>query len=116
MIYLQNDAKSKGYPWFLAKGFDTSCPISESFPRALLPDPDNLQLWLKVNGVLRQKSSTNDMVFDIPSLIQYITRYTTLEPGDVVLTGSPGGVGQVWPGDVIECGIGNLIAMTFKVE
>ena len=79
-------------------------------------DPNNVQIWCKVNGELRQNETTADMVFPIQSLISYISEYITLEPGDVILTGSPAGVGPIVPGDVIEAGIGRGLSMTFPVR
>jgi acylpyruvate hydrolase len=112
----QDEAKKKGHPWTLAKGFDTSCPISSFIPREKIMDPQNIELWCSVNGVARQRGSTKDMIFDVPTLLSYISTYFTLEPGDVVLTGTPSGVGPVKVGDVIEGGITNVLTMKFMVE
>jgi len=71
----------------------------------------------QVNGVERQKGNTKDMIFSIPKLISWVSQYFTLEPGDLLLTGTPAGVGPVRAGDKIECGLGkDLIKMEFKVE
>lgn len=113
---LQGQLKSKGLPWTLAKGFDTSCPVSDFIPTAKIPNPQDVDLWLKVNGEMRQNSNTKNMIFSIPYLLSYISNYFTLEPGDLVLTGTPEGVGPVKRGDVINCGLTNIIQMTFSVE
>ncbi|XP_076331676.1 oxaloacetate tautomerase FAHD1, mitochondrial-like isoform X1 [Tachypleus tridentatus] len=113
---LQEEAKKNGLPWTVAKGFDTSCPVGSFLPKEQVADPHNLPLWCNVNGQVRQEGSTADMVFRIPSLISYISSYFTLEPGDVILTGTPAGVGPVQHGDIIEAGLGSLIKMSFKVQ
>lgn len=112
----QDEAKKKGHPWTLAKGFDTSCPISSFIPKEKIPDPHNIELWCSVNGTLKQKGYTKDMIFKLPSLISYISTYFTLEVGDLILTGTPAGVGPVKPGDIIEGGITGVIKMLFPVE
>jgi len=112
----QEEAKKKGQPWTLAKCFDTSCPVSGFIPKEKIADPQNLEIWCKVNGVMKQHDSTNKMLFDIPTLLSYISMYFTLEAGDVVLTGTPSGVGPVEQGDVIEGGISNLVTMKFMVQ
>lgn len=112
----QDEAKKKGHPWTLAKGFDTSCPIGDVISKENLPNPGNVQLWLKVNGETKQDGNTKDMIFSIPFLISYISKYFTLEEGDVILTGTPSGVGPVDKGDVIDAGIGEISSFRFKVE
>lgn len=105
-----------GLPWSIAKGFDTSCPVSDFIPLDNIPDPQNIDLWLKVNGQMRQNGNTKDMIFKIPFLLSWISFRFTLEPGDLILTGTPEGVGAVKLGDQIECGLGKLVKMTFNVE
>lgn len=105
-----------GQPWTLAKGFDTSCPVSSFIPKEKIVDPHNVELWCTVNGIARQKGSTKDMIFNIPTLLSYISNYFTLDEGDVVLTGTPAGVGPVQTGDVIQGGITNVITMNFSVQ
>lgn len=112
----QDEAKKKGQPWTLAKGFDTSCPVSSFIPKEKMLDPHNVELWCSVNGNVRQRGSTKDMIFNIPTLLSYISNYFTLEPGDVILTGTPSGVGPVQAGDSIEGGITNVLTMRFMVE
>ncbi|XP_046565706.1 acylpyruvase FAHD1, mitochondrial-like [Haliotis rubra] len=112
----QDEAKKKGQPWTMAKGFDTSCPVGEFIDKCKIPDPNNIQLWLKVNSDKRQDGNTKDMIFNIPYLISYVSQFFTLEPGDVLLTGTPSGVGPVVEGDVMEAGIGNISTIKFSVE
>ena len=114
---LQSEAKKKGHPWSVAKGFDTFCPISrlietEKFSMAALADT---RLWLKVDGELKQSGSTKDMVFPIPYLISFISRIFTLEEGDLILTGTPEGVGPVHAGQTITAGIEGVVEMKFPV-
>jgi 2-keto-4-pentenoate hydratase/2-oxohepta-3-ene-1,7-dioic acid hydratase in catechol pathway len=97
--------KSDGQ-WTRAKGFDTFCPIGpESAPPA---DLRGLTVLTRVNGVERQRGKSADMVFAIPELISYISGIMTLEPGDVVATGTPAGVGAIAAGDVVEIEIPGL--------
>jgi acylpyruvate hydrolase len=112
----QGKAKKAGLPWTLAKGFDTACPVSQFIDKSLIPDPQKVGLWLKVNGTTKQQGNTADMIFTIPHLISWISGFITLEPGDLILTGTPPGVGPVKPGDIIECGLDNIIAMSFGVD
>ncbi|XP_048320858.1 probable acylpyruvase FAHD1, mitochondrial isoform X2 [Ziziphus jujuba] len=83
---IQASAKSAGLPWTVAKGQDTFTPISSVLPKTAIPDPDNLELWLKVDEEFRQKGSTKDMIFKIPFLISHISSIMTLFEGDVILT------------------------------
>ncbi|MCL4134772.1 UNVERIFIED_CONTAM: hypothetical protein GTU68_049825 [Idotea baltica] len=112
----QNEAKAKGNPWAMAKCFDTALPVSRFIKLEEIKDPSNVNLWCKVNDVDRQKGATSDMVFSISYLISHISKYFTLEAGDLVLTGTPAGVGPVVEGDVISCGIENLVEMKFDVR
>ncbi|XP_054851408.1 acylpyruvase FAHD1, mitochondrial [Eublepharis macularius] len=112
----QEQCKKKGLPWTLAKGFSTSCPVSDFVPKEKIPDPHQLKIWLKVNGELRQEGDTSVMIFSIPYIISYISRIITLEEGDVILTGSPKGVSAVQGNDEIEAGIQGVLSMRFKVE
>ncbi|XP_067657310.1 oxaloacetate tautomerase FAHD1, mitochondrial-like [Haliotis asinina] len=112
----QEEAKKKGQPWTMAKGFDTSCPIGEFIEKSKIPDPNNIQLWLNVNSDKRQDGNTKDMIFNIPYLISYVSQFFTLEPGDLLLTGTPSGVGPVVEGDVMEAGIGNISTIKFPVQ
>jgi len=99
---VQNEAKKKGQPWTLAKGFDTSAPASEFVPAEAVGDPGTLSVELKVNGTVRQSSSTANLIFPIDVLIAYISQFITLERGDIIYTGTPEGVSRVHPGDRLE--------------
>lgn len=102
---VQDEAKKKGLPWTIAKGFDTFLPISHEIPFDRLPDPHNVLLWLSVNGKMRQRDSTNLMLFRIPRILSDISKVMTLEEGDIVLTGTPKGVGPIQGGDLVKCGL-----------
>ncbi|GAV64154.1 FAA_hydrolase domain-containing protein [Cephalotus follicularis] len=112
---IQASAKSAGLPWTVAKGQDTFTPISSVLSMSMVPNPDNLELWLKVDGDFRQKGSTKDMIFKIPYLISHISSIMTLFEGDVILTGTPQGVGPVKVGQKITAGITGLLDVHFKV-
>lgn len=91
--------KSDGQ-WTRAKGFDTFCPIGAEAPAPR--DLASLTVVTRVNGEERQRGSASDMVFGVPMLLSYISQVMTLEPGDVIATGTPAGVGPLAPGDVVE--------------
>jgi acylpyruvate hydrolase len=101
----QNDAKMNGLPWDIAKGFDTFLPVSECIAKSAIPDPHNVELYLTVNNEARQADSTELMLFQIPRILSDISKVMTLEKGDVVLTGTPKGVGRVVPGDIMRAGL-----------
>lgn len=103
------DLQRKDGQWTRAKGFDTFCPIGPWIETDL--DPSDVLLSCRVNGEMRQMSSTREMVFTVHQLIAYVSSIMTLNSGDVILTGTPAGVGPLIDGDVVECtgeGIGSL--------
>ncbi len=106
---LQKEAMAKGQPWTLCKGMDTFLPIGPYLiPADAVPDPHRLSMELTVNDETRQKASTGDMVFRIPQIIAYISRYVTLHAGDIICTGTPAGVGPLQPGDLVQAKIEGL--------
>ncbi|KAJ1986382.1 hypothetical protein H4R33_003394 [Dimargaris cristalligena] len=107
---MQDDVKHRGLPWSAAKGFDTFTPIGEFIPRDRVTDPHQVRLWCEVDGVAKQDGTTADMLFRIPQLVAHVSSIMTLEAGDVVLTGTPKGVGPIEPGQSITVGMGNLVA------
>ncbi|CAN9505874.1 unnamed protein product [Ophioblennius macclurei] len=113
---IQDECKSKGLPWTMAKAFNTSCPVSDFIPKERIPDPSSVKLWLKVNDCLRQSGCTSQMIFSIPYLISYISDFITLEEGDLILTGTPKGVSAVQEHDELQAGIEDVITMNFKVD
>jgi 5-carboxymethyl-2-hydroxymuconate isomerase len=102
---IQNEAKKKGLPWALAKGFDTSAPVSEFIPAEIVGDPGLLNIQLFINGKLRQSSSTGNFVFPVDTVIAYISQFITFEPGDIIFTGTPEGVSRVHHGDTLEASL-----------
>ncbi len=93
--------------WSRAKGFDTFCPAGPVTPLAKV-DRNALSVTTRVNGQVRQQSGADDMVFGIPALIAHVSRFMTLEPGDLIATGTPSGVGALSPGDVVEVEVGGV--------
>ncbi|MCO5946557.1 fumarylacetoacetate hydrolase family protein [Mucilaginibacter flavidus] len=106
----------RGGTWDKGKGCDTFAPIGPFFAtKDEIPDPQNLRLWLKVNGEIMQDGNTNNFIFNIPFLIAYTSQFMTLLPGDIISTGTPAGVGlgmkppfYLKPGDIVELGIDGL--------
>lgn len=96
---LQSKAKAKGHPWALAKGFDGSAPISAFFPKNDFPPLTDIRYTCSVNGELRQEGHTAMMLFPCSFVISYLSKFITLEPGDLIFTGTPAGVGPVQRGD-----------------
>lgn len=101
----------------MGKGFDTATPVSRFIYLHEIINPHNVQLWCKVNGISKQNGNTKDLIYNIPELIAYASNYMTLEVNDLILTGTPEGVGPIVNGDIIECGINdNFIQMKFNVK
>eukprot|EP00457_Paulinella_chromatophora_P014854 gb/GEZN01015349.1/.p1 GENE.gb/GEZN01015349.1/~~gb/GEZN01015349.1/.p1 ORF type:complete len:231 (+),score=32.20 gb/GEZN01015349.1/:56-748(+) len=104
---LQHAAKKEGLPWTLAKGFDTALPIGGFTPtnQATGWEEHGFTVWCKVNGELKQKCSTKHMIFPVLDLISWLSYRITLEKGDLLLTGTPAGVGPVSSGQCITSGL-----------
>jgi 2-keto-4-pentenoate hydratase/2-oxohepta-3-ene-1,7-dioic acid hydratase in catechol pathway len=107
------DLQKRDGQWSRAKGFDTFCPIGPRIVAGL--DPSNLRITTRVNGEVRQDSSTADLIFDVPSLIAFVSAHMTLEPGDVISTGTPSGVGNLTPGDTVAIEIEGIGVLTSSV-
>lgn len=119
---LHNDYSERAFQlerngqWTKGKGCDTFAPLGPYFvTKDEVADFNNLHMWLKVNGTMMQDNNTDDMIFEIPFLVSYISQFMTLLPGDVISTGTPSGVGHGFhppvylkPGDVVELGIEGL--------
>ena len=108
------ELQRKDNQWSRAKGFDTFCPIGEMVP-LLDVAMDRLSVTTRVNGEERQRGSVSQMVFSIPFLISYVSRIMTLEPGDLLATGTPEGVGPLSHGDVVEVELSGLGTLTNPV-
>ncbi len=113
---IQSRAKKAGKPWTIAKGFDTFAPVSGFVLKERIRDPHNLDIWLRVNGEIRQMSNTSKLLFKIPEIISFISSKMTLEPGDIIATGTPEGVSEIFPGDVVEAGIDEIGILRVGVE
>jgi 5-carboxymethyl-2-hydroxymuconate isomerase len=99
---VQSQQKAKGLPWEIAKGFDTSCPLSDFVSADQVTNPDNVELSLKVNGQLRQQGNTNMMMRSVAQIISEFSGFYTLDEGDIILTGTPAGVGPICSGDILD--------------
>lgn len=109
---LQSTLKKTGQPWEKAKGWDGACPLSPFLKPESVPDLQNVQLQLRRNGELKQDGNTAQMLTPVLELICYISKFFTLQPGDLVLTGTPEGVGPLQPGDNLEVELVNLITIS----
>jgi fumarylpyruvate hydrolase len=112
---LQTQAKAKGRPWDVAKGFDQAGPISELVPRTQWPLDTNAEITLEVNGILKQKASLKQLIWSVDELISELSKYYELRAGDLIFTGTPAGVGRLQPGDEVRASINGLPDCTFKV-
>ncbi len=111
---MQNELRKRGDAWSLAKGMDTFGPISEYVPIGDI-DVNDLHLTLKVNGDIKQDGHTSDMIFTPAKLISYVSKYMTIEEGDIMATGTPEGVGEIRAGDVVELEIEGVCKLRNKV-
>ncbi len=113
---LQSRAKKEGLPWSVAKGFDTSAPVSDIVPAERIGDPHAQTIRCSVNGRERQRSSTGLMISRIDRIIEYISSIFTLEAGDLIFTGTPEGVGPVQAGDLVEAELLGFAKISHTVE
>ena len=111
---MQSRAREEGNSWDLSKGIDTFGPMSEPIPLGDL-DVQDLDLELTVNGEVRQSGNTRNMIFTVPWLISYVSKYMTLEIGDVLITGTPEGVSEIRPGDTVVATVKDVGTITNKV-
>jgi fumarylpyruvate hydrolase len=108
---IQGEAKKLGRPWEMGKSFDESAPVSEIKPAAKIGHPSKGAIWLKVNGEAKQQGDIAQMIWSVPEQIAYLSNLITLQPGDLIFSGTPAGVGPVKPGDKLEGhvdGVGDL--------
>lgn len=112
---LQQWGKDHGRPWDFGKDFDEAAPCSELVPAARVGHPSKGAIWLNVNGKQRQKADLADMIWSVPEQIAYLSEYYTLEPGDIIFSGTPAGVGPVKPGDEMHAGIDNVGELKVKI-
>ena len=113
---LQNDMKKQGRPWCIGKGFEHSAPIGPITPATQADGVAKAAIWLQVNGQDRQRSSTNKLIWNIAETIEHLSHAWELQPGDLIYTGTPEGVGAVVSGDMIEAGIDGLEGLRLRVQ
>lgn len=112
---LQAEAKKMGRPWDVAKGFDHSAPCTPLKTVAAIGHPAKGRVWLSVNGEARQEGDLADLIWSLPEMIAYISRLFELKAGDLIMTGTPAGVGAVQKGDVMEGGVEGVGTIKVKV-
>jgi fumarylpyruvate hydrolase len=113
---LQGVAKKEGRPWEIGKAFDQSAPIGPIVPAAAAGNPGNAAITLSVNGQMKQSSSTSKLIWSIAESIEHLTTYWHLEPGDLIFTGTPEGVGAVVSGDLMEGAVAGVGSLKVKVR
>lgn len=113
---IQTIAKKNGWPWTIAKGFDTFAPLSDVVLKEKVLNPQNLEITLRINGVIKQKANTNQLIYTIAQIISYISKIMTLERGDLILTGTPEGVGEIKDGDILEAELDSLCSLIVNVK
>jgi fumarylpyruvate hydrolase len=112
---LQNDMKKQGRPWCIGKGFDHSAPIGPITPAAQAGDVAQAAIWLQVNGADRQRSTVAQLNWNIAETIEHLSAAWELQPGDLIFSGTPEGVGAVVRGDVLEGGVDGLGTLRLQV-
>ena len=113
---LQNDMKKQGRPWCIGKGFEHSAPIGPITPAAQVPDIAQAEIALQVNGVDRQRSTVAKLIWNMAETIEQLSAAWTLQPGDLIYTGTPEGVGAVLRGDTLTGTIAGLQTLQVRVE
>ncbi len=113
---VQQQLKEKSQPWEIAKGFDGACPVSNFIKPELIDDLQNASLSLTINGHVQQSGNTKEMLFPIAQLLATISTHFTLLPGDIVLTGTPAGVGPLCCGDQLTLQLEHLLTVNCSVE
>ena len=113
---IQNSYRKAGLPWALSKGMDTFAPMSEPKPLVAAHDIHDLEISCRVNGQVRQHGSTSMMIYTPEELIAFISRWMTLEEGDIIATGTPSGVGPIMPGDQIDMRIEGVRSLSNPVR
>ena len=113
---VQAELKAKGLPWDIAKGFDTACPLSTFAPAGQVADPQQLRIRLTVNGQVRQNGTTDMMITPVAQLLSYLSGIFTLEPGDVILTGTPAGVSAIVSGDQLQAEVVDIAQLSVAVR
>jgi len=112
---LQQQGKDHGRPWDFGKDFDEAAPCSALVPAAKIGHPAKGAIWLKVNGKERQKADLSDMIWSVPEQIAFLSEHYTIEPGDLIYSGTPAGVGPVKPGDELYAGVDGVGEIKVKI-
>lgn len=112
---MQSQLKAKGQPWTLAKSFTGSCPLSPFVKISNLTELENLSLSLSINGQIRQEGVTSQMLFKPAQLVDYVCQHFPVCPGDLLLTGTPSGVGPLLADDQLEAHLGTLLRHSWRV-
>ena len=112
---LQAEAKKLGRPWEIGKAFERSGPVGPIYPVSQVGHPDHGRIELKVNGELRQEGDLNQMIWKVPEMISHLSEYFELAAGDVIMSGTPSGVGPIARGDRMEASIENMGSLIVSV-
>ena len=112
---LQAEAKRAGRPWDLAKGFDRSAPLAPLVPIAAVASLESGRVWLDVNGERRQRGDLAEMIWSVAEVVSILSRSVALAPGDLVMTGTPAGVGPVAPGDALSGGVEGVARLALSI-
>jgi 2-keto-4-pentenoate hydratase/2-oxohepta-3-ene-1,7-dioic acid hydratase in catechol pathway len=113
---MQSEAKSGGHPWTISKGFDSSCVMGHFVPSSQVGDIEGRGISLSVNGEGRQTGSASDMIFKPERILSFVSRFMTVERGDIIMCGTPAGVGEVNDGDRIAASVEGLPKLDFVVN
>lgn len=113
---LQSQFKAKGLPWELAKGFNGSAPVSKFFAKKEYDDIQNLDFKLEINGEIRQQGNTQQMIYPIDEIIEYVSKFITIKKGDLLFTGTPKGVGPIAIGDNIKGYLAGEKLLDFNIK
>jgi len=112
---LQTEMKKQGRPWCIGKAHDQSAPIGPITPAAQAPDIASAELWMQVNGIDRQRSQVSKLIWNIGEVIEHLSAAWALQPGDLIYTGTPEGVGAVCRGDIMRAGAEGLASISVRV-
>ncbi|WP_298236192.1 fumarylacetoacetate hydrolase family protein [uncultured Azohydromonas sp.] len=112
---LQDTAKQMSRPWDWAKGFDASAPCSALQPVSAVGHPEAGRIWLQVNGELRQQGDLTELIWPVPDIISHVSQAVALQPGDLIFTGTPAGVGALQPGDHVRGGVAGVAGFEFEM-
>jgi fumarylpyruvate hydrolase len=112
---LQLEARDKGRPWDWGKAFDLSAPCAPLHRKSEVGDVGSGRIWLSVNGSIKQEANVAELIWPVADIITFISRSIALRPGDLIMTGTPAGVGAVVPGDIVTGGIDGLGEITITI-